>query len=388
MSKKKSRAQRKTLKSGRNRTPISGHKRIKGNLVPPFNASDLRDSWQPSSWVDTRLPDMLWAVLIRHVLGREVGIAHFRGILNFISEHERKAELSDITLTGISKMEAGLRDELITCVTALPGTREALSSMTFIDALPAKNDWKKYLSTDIRCVPILMGAIGYSLWHQSEMATDCRWLRLLAVVFAGRMKFAPHFKELVDMLLKYPDVYDENEVRPRIRACEIGLEAPQPSESTWPDAFWREMWERTDCLQVKQMTLLNSYGEVVTRQAVSELRESLQEHWMQTHSSTATDPKHDAVFGIGFFALRTLEEMIGLGIGTSVLGRLGLRTIVEVKINLKYLLAEDDPKIWESWRRYGAGQAKLNALKFDEYLEPPDYISLDTIESIASEDIW
>ena len=35
-------------------------------------------------------------------------------------------------------------------------------------------------------------------------------------------------------------------------------------------------------------------------------------------------------------------------------------------------------------------QGKPNSMRsgFDEYLEPPDYIDLDTIECIASEDIW
>jgi hypothetical protein len=37
---------------------------------------------------------------------------------------------------------------------------------------------------------------------------------------------------------------------------------------------------------------------------------------------------------------------------------------------------------------FGAGQAKLNALRFDDVLEPPKYIDVDNIERIAGEDIW
>ena len=385
---KQSRSKRKTSRSGRNRTPISGHKRVKGQLITPFNASEVGKTLQNSSWVDSRLPEMLWAALIIHSLGRDEGLDRFRSILTFVADHERKEELSDLTLTGISEMEAELRDEIIAFIITLPDTRDALSSLTLFHALPAKDDWDRHLSLSTPDHSVLMGAVGSALWHQSQEATDCRWLRLMAVMFAGKMIFAPHLKKLPDMFIKYPDGYDENEVRPRIRAAEIGLDSSQPPERTWPNAFWQESWERTDCLQAVQRYSQTSYGEVVTRQAIYELRENLQEHWLLTHSSTATDQKHDAVFGMAFFALRTLEEMLGLGIGTSVLGRLGLRTILEVRINLKYLLTEKDPEIWQRWRRYGAGQAKLNALRFDEYLEPPDYIDLDTIESIASEDIW
>ena len=57
--KKRSRSKRKALKSGRNRTPISGHRRNKGQLVTPINASEMGKSLQNSSWVDIRLPEML-----------------------------------------------------------------------------------------------------------------------------------------------------------------------------------------------------------------------------------------------------------------------------------------------------------------------------------------
>ena len=61
---------------------------------------------------------------------------------------------------------------------------------------------------------------------------------------------------------------------------------------------------------------------------------------------------------------------------------------MEVRINLGYLLKEDKVDLWKKWRSFGAGQAKLNALRFDESLEPPEYIGIDSIEQIATEDLW
>lgn len=78
----------------------------------------------------------------------------------------------------------------------------------------------------------------------------------------------------------------------------------------------------------------------------------------------------------------------GIGNGTGILGRLGLRTILEIRINLRYMLEKDGSDIWANWREYGAGQAKLNALKFGESVEAPEFIDLETIENIASEDVW
>ena len=45
-------------------------------------------------------------------------------------------------------------------------------------------------------------------------------------------------------------------------------------------------------------------------------------------------------------------------------------------------------ELWEKWRMYGAGQAKLNALKFDDNIDPPKNIDIESIERIAGEDLW
>ena len=63
-----------------------------------------------------------------------------------------------------------------------------------------------------------------------------------------------------------------------------------------------------------------------------------------------------------------------------------MRTVVEVRINLKYLIDKNQPKLWEKWRDYGAGQAKLSILKYEDMVEPPEYIDLSTISGIAFED--
>ena len=125
-----------------------------------------------------------------------------------------------------------------------------------------------------------------------------------------------------------------------------------------------------------------------TRQNVNGVIESLEGHWNQTHSTTAVDAKHDAVFGMAFYVLRILTEMMGIGISNGILSRVGLRTILEIRINLKHLIDNNDTDLWKRWREYGAGQAKLSSLKLDDAEEKPQYIDAERIESIASEDIW
>jgi hypothetical protein len=57
-------------------------------------------------------------------------------------------------------------------------------------------------------------------------------------------------------------------------------------------------------------------------------------------------------------------------------------------LTLRYLIYKNDKELWKKWRKYGAGQAKLNALRFDVDLEAPKHIRVETLEEIAGEDIW
>ena len=372
---------RKTPKSGKNRTPISGHKRLQSQLQPPWVAANIPIHFQP--WMDERLPEMLWAVLIVGSVDRDDALSHFRRVIMFVNDHEDKERLHDLTLTGIANLDEPLRNELIKVITEPPWDR-ALSALLLFDALPAKELWQTHLASHGPDVDLLMRSVGAALSHQSEQATDCKWLRLMAKSVAGAVSFPSN--HLPDLLREYPRNFEE--VASRMRASEVGLNIGQTLDLTWPRAFWNEAWANFPCIELIQHFSQPSLGKIVTRGDISRVRERLEEHWQQTHSTTAMDPRHDAVFGMAFYCIRILEELMVLGIGNSILGRTGLRTILEVRINLRHLMTEDSPEFWEKWRRYGAGQAKLNALKFDDSIEVPKHIDVQSIEQIASEDIW
>ena len=370
-------------KSGKNRTPIGGHSRQGSELLPPFAKMERVMSF--FSWKDDRLPEMIWAALIRVAVDQKFALGQFRRILNFVGTYARASALHDLTLSGISKLEDSPRDELIAFVIDPPEVAQVLVTLRLFQSLPAREAWDRLLPDFPPDPELLMRAVGATLWHQSQESTDCRWLRLMAKVITGKFHIP---KEIADEWLGYPNEGDQRKVRPSIRAAEVAENPLEPPDLTWPKAFWDEAWKNTPCLALVQKPALLSIGETVTRQRLNKVMDLLTDHWNATHKTTAIDAKHDAVFGMAFYALRILEELLGIGVGTTVLGRLGLRTILEVHINLRYLLNKDDGELWKKWRTYGAGQAKLNALKFDDALEPPKHIDIETIEQIAGEDLW
>ena len=227
---KKKKPKRKTTKSGKNRTPISGHKHVGGQLLPPF-ATAMGGKMQFSSWMNDRLPEMLWAALIIASVDRDYAFGQFRRILNFIGKHEHKDQFYDLTLTGIAKIDKKLRIELIRFMVEPPEASVALSSLHLFAALPGKEEWHQELPTIEPDVGLLMNAVGCTLWHQSQEATDCRWVRLMAQVISGKFHIPA---ETADKWFKYPNEGDLRSVRPSIRAAEMAQNPLEPPDLTWP----------------------------------------------------------------------------------------------------------------------------------------------------------
>ena len=381
-------AKRKAKRNNRRKwAPIESHKQQRGHLIPPF-ITHLGSKLQVTSWMNDRLPEMLWAGLIATAFDRETELGVFRTILNYTRHHQHNEALDDLTISGIAKLDPSLRSDLVEFITGLPGVAPALSPLLLFDDLPAKDDWQRGLPDTQPDVAFLMVAVSEMLYHQSETSTDCRWLRLMGMIVAGKMTFAPELRHVVDEWLKYPADYDK--VQGSVRSSEGALSHPpgKPPDLTWPKAFWSECWSQTPCILIPDEEISVPAEGQVTRQRISHVLEYLQYHWQQTHSTTQIDPKHDGVFGMAFYCLRTLNEIMGIGNSTGILGRLGLRTILETRVNLAYLLKQDDQTLWENWRRHGAGQAKLNVLKFQDTPDLPGYIDFETLEAIASEDLW
>lgn len=379
----KSKSIKKKSHSGKNRTPISGHTRVGKQLLPPF--AEMEGKVAFSSWTNERMPEMLWAVIVRAIDGQDFAISQFRRIINFIGNHERKEEFSDLTHTGISKIDSTVRAELIACITKHPDIARGLTILRLFNDLPAAADWLVCIPEHAPDIELLMTAVGQNLSHQSQEATDCRWLRLMAQLAAGKLHVP---REMAEEWIGYPGVGDQKAVRPSIRASEIALTSMDPPDTTWADSFWLKAWHNTPCLVLNNETIAKPAVVPVTRTAISDLVEKLEEHWQGTHSTTSVDARHDSVFGIAFYALRLIDELLGVGVRNGILGRLGLRTLLEAYVSIHYLLHKDDEALWKKWRAYGAGQAKLNALRFDTDMDPPKFINIEWIEQIAGEDIW
>jgi hypothetical protein len=108
----------------------------------------------------------------------------------------------------------------------------------------------------------------------------------------------------------------------------------------------------------------------------------------RTRTTTAIDPRHETIIGTTLFAISILGEISQLGADQAILGRFGLRTLLEAQITLAYLLKKDEPALWKSYRVFGAGQAKLQFLHLERLGTEPAFVDINTVELLANEDQW
>jgi len=246
MSKKK---QQSKNKKQSNHSTLKQHIHQGKTLTPPMAALP---NLQPTSWLNERLPEMLWAVLLVTHLPRPVMLETFREVADYVSQFQDENSIHDVTHTGFSRAKAEIVEGLLNVITATDDHRVALSPLLLLHQLPAYESWTRFLPAPTRdSWQALMGAVALVLDHQSQEATDCRWVRLMCLVSSGKAVVPPEF---VKEIAYYPNYGDMRQVRPSIRAAEIAFWERDDTAYDWAEKFWTQCLSDTPCFPLPSDT--------------------------------------------------------------------------------------------------------------------------------------
>jgi len=381
-------------------TPLKDHKQYKKELNPPLLAKGL--NVKPSSWFNERLPEMLWAVLIIGNLKREEALKFFRYIASFV---ETNQECSDVTLTGISQLPTEKRKLFIKHFASYSqDVKDILRSLLLFSKLPAFNDWKEVLPEALpeEDWQKTVKGVDITFWHQSQEATDCRWIKILCVILGGNLKFPIAMEDTIRGILEYPNYGNLKTIRPNIRALEIAPKSEQEDEpNEWAERFWECCFKETHCfpeelvnkkIQKRQKKLLKEMKDsrIYHLKETENVRKKLVDHFFISAKTSAIDSRHEGAFGLALYAVSLFTEIILYRTSLSITGRLELRALVEIYITFKYLLQKEknESSVWDDYRSYGTGQIKLIYLKLQELKLDASSIELDEMDLIANEDKW
>ncbi|RPJ49809.1 MAG: hypothetical protein EHJ95_08220, partial [Methanobacteriota archaeon] len=376
----------------KNVSGISDHKKRKGALVAPLNAG-LGEKLKFSSWTKERMPEYLWLGLILKYYGRKLGLEKAGNILFEISR-------SGISLPAPRlSMIFDLSDDdqkTIYKIILRHVEEDVLTPLTLVyrrKLQPLFNEYFfiSHMTVEER-IQTLSEAVKVYSPHQSHEATDLRFLSLCLLLFNGKIVVSTEAKATIEALKKYPYTEHDDEnmrwYRPAIRSTEIGMTLDEYN-TEFSYKFWREFGMITPCNPIRI-----DFPENTTdyKEFIADCRKALEYVFYSNKEKSLMDDKFDVIMGSTNYGLKIFAEIGDKALGNSILGRHGIRTIIEVYIMLKYLLKReaDQPKIWEEYKLYGISKYKLVLLKaresnnLDESSHFPHYV----VEALVNEIRW
>jgi Family of unknown function (DUF5677)/SEC-C motif len=372
--------------SERSYSGIKDHRREGKSLMPPLSQiPNLR----PMSWINDRLPEILWGALLVAQLPRDAALSIFRRAAEQIHSFPESERLGDVTHSGLAALPPTQLEDFLKAVVP-PSAMAALTPLCLFDCLPASDVWRRFLSVafEQRGYEALAHAVALTLYHQSQEATDCRWLKVLTMSVSGHLVLPSHTPEIAEEILKYPHYGDMRKVRPTIRAMEGSFATAVKGGTEWPLHFWMQCMKETGCAPLEHDDTTDVQKAATSQVALESVFAAVVSHARRTQIMTDVDARHDCVFGMALYSLSLLFELLRSGNPSSILARPALRTLVECYLTLAYLLKKDSQELWMSHRNYGAGQAKLSYLKLKESGSRPHSVSLEVLEQLANEDRW
>jgi hypothetical protein len=392
------RAKKQQQRKKKSKGTIDSHKKEGTKLTSPFNQIP---NTSYMSWMNDRLPCMIWAGLLINGIGRERSIEVFRQIGlhvgNLFRDIEgRECNLPRVGIYGLSTLEPDLQDKFLEVLFMEEKSSEVLKPLMLFKDLPLLDKWKVYLGEisedEDELWTELADAVAMLLDHQSQEATDCRWAYLIPIVNSGKVHLQT--EERHREYTEYPNYEDQRKVRPSIRATEMqfsgGMMNDEYSQEkkVWSESFWKECKDKTVCFAPEPEKNSIDFDLIKTVTSVRGIWGKLSEHFVATDEFTHVQAKRDASFGFCFYALTLAQEGLASS-GKLLTAKLAIRMLAEIYITFKYLISVGDEKLWDIYRSYGSGQAKLTFLKLDEILDDePGYIKKENVEALANEDIY
>lgn len=375
-------------------TPLDQRRRQGKILKSPFAAVTEAIASFNSSWMNERLLNVLWACVLTGSLERKHYLNLFRRVALTGKQQLEGAKYQTVCHNFLSTLEQDVFIRIFEPITRDKIARPVLSSITLIDSLPDIGLWRELLGSPAPS-PKLWQTLGRGvlacLDHQSQEATDVRWLKMLFLSIRGWLQLSP---EAQKELRQYPNWGDMRRARPTIRAMEIGFRSVELGPEKLghvpqldSERIWFELFKKTECViptreepSAEELTVLAA--------ELAEILQQLEDHFMGSISTTSVDARMDSAFGLALYSLSLTYELAHIPGKSLSSGRILLRTIAECFITLAFLRAKDDSTIWVQYRNYGAGQTALAFLKTSGSDEVPDYIDLKRLEMLANEDAW
>lgn len=347
---------------------FSEHIFKKGVLYTPFN-NILGDRLSLSAWTTEWLPEYLWIALILNHYGRDYGLNILGQIIQELSDFDMN--LCTPMLSKILLLDPKRQNTFYNIVCHYID-RSILSPLTVIlqneeHALFHEFFMESELNTKSK-LEVLQRVIKNNLFHQTHEATDIRFIVIWFYICSKKIYFAQDMESTTALSEYHKTPHDDPKMRlyrSLIRSTEMGLRFQEKENNEFCFLFWNNFGLLTSC-QPFIINYAEQEGENMT--FLEDATTAIEYLIADNKADFISNPKFTVSMGIATYAIKLYREIVCNNNSTGILGRLALRTIIEVYMTLKYMMIKekDHPDIWKSFQEYGVGKYKYVVIKARE----------------------
>ena len=221
----------------------------------------------------------------------------------------------------------------------------------------------------------------------TSYAAQLRWVLLARMAKNGKLSLTP---EMVDLMKRYPRGLDDQErskAESLIRASTLSMAGAPNGTSGWTRAFWQQNRRLSPCeraaalvltdedepeedLDVEEPVLLTSVVSVGFIEAVESLENDLRELQDQVELDLYEPVSDEVKMGLASRQVRLLRRFVEQPSGwTTERSPHAIRPMVDTRILAAWLVAKNDPELFERYKNYGQGKLKLLKLNFEDHIE-------------------
>lgn len=338
---------------------MSDHIFKKGKFITPWNNA-LGNLAKMQSWSLNRLPEYLWLGLILNKYGRKKGLEKSYYILNKLHEINKGLYVPAFSL--ILELDIEEQKKLYSYIIET-ADKQVLSPLTILYTYSDYQEFSRWFS-DPRIAPSdrqksIATVLSEAYFHQSELATDIRFLVTYFSLLTGRIKMP---KAEIDLILEYPHLEHSNEmmriIRPTIRSTEMMLLGLEILNEQFLEDFWRRVSKMSEC---KLFYIEFPSNESDADKYIETLHEIFKYLSSCFISISPLDKKMLVLLGISTYSYKRLIEIVNHNLYNTIAARGSIRTMIESYIMMKYLLKNENTQenIWDKFQYYGIGLYKV-----------------------------
>ena len=367
---------------------LSQHKFIKGKFITPFNNSLMMELGKENSWFHGRLPEYIWLALILRYYGRVEGLLKCRSVLQIL----RKAvpNFYSPKLSRILALECITQQRIYTDFNKYVDVA-SLSALTVIFTHSQYPTFATAFLTSLspeERIEKINDVIAETSDHQSELATDIRFLVLYFHLLSGKFHMQ---KETLELLLEYPTLSHKDEkmrmIRPMVRAMEIATpDEIDPINEQYLFTFWDGVSRISDC---NLFYIDMGSDSPDTKEYMKYAKAQLQYYTELFQAACPLDNKMLVLLGIATYSYKRICEVVEHNLFNTIAGRSVVRVLIENYIMMKYLIKHESEHedIWIEYQYYGIGQYKLISERYRESKKdmPNSHVMYDYMDALVGE---